>query len=80
MGDWYWIRQGHTLGHFNVGTGCKYWITKVIELDNIVLERFYCVNDGEVFVFLTLYIEKAIKDFEAYILKGGPKDWGQNWQ
>ena len=26
----------------DVGTGCKYWITEVIELDNIVLDKFYC--------------------------------------
>ena len=41
-GGQYWIRHGHTLGHFNVGTGCKYWITEVIELDSIVLDMFYC--------------------------------------
>ena len=40
----YRIRQGHTLGHFNVRTGCKYWITEVIDLDSIVLERFYCIQ------------------------------------
>ena len=39
----YWIRQGHTLGHFNVGTGCKYWITEVIELDGIISDKFYCI-------------------------------------
>ena len=41
QGGWYWIRQGHTLGHFNVGTGCRYWITEVIELDDIVVDMFY---------------------------------------
>ena len=39
----YWIRQGHALGHFNLGTGCRYWITEVIELDSSVLDRFYCI-------------------------------------
>ena len=27
------------LGHFNVETGCKYWIMEVIELDNIVWDN-----------------------------------------
>ena len=38
----YWIRQGHTTDHFNIGTRCIYWIMEVIELDNIVLDMFYC--------------------------------------
>ena len=35
----FWIEYGP-----NVGAGCRYWITEVIELDNIVLDRFYCIN------------------------------------
>ena len=38
----HWIRHGHTMGHFNVGSGCRYWITEVIELGSIVFDMFYC--------------------------------------
>jgi hypothetical protein len=39
----YWIREFYWIEYGpNVGTRCRYWITEVIELDSIVLDKFYC--------------------------------------
>ena len=60
----YWIREGQTLGHFNVGTGCKYWITEVIDLESIVLDMIYCTTQ--------IYCIKIIVMFNVGMSTLGP--------